>query len=73
MTQFESRRSEFEAARANDPIPRFRSKLIKENVLTEPAASQIDESARVELEDAVQFALASPYPAPEEALNYVYA
>jgi TPP-dependent pyruvate/acetoin dehydrogenase alpha subunit len=67
------RRAEFEAARANDPIPRFRSKLIKENVLTESAASQIDEAARIELEDAVQFALASPLPAPEEALNHVYA
>ena len=67
------RRAEFEAARANDPIPRFRLKLIKENVLTESAASQIDEAARIELEDAVQFALASPLPAPEEALNHVYA
>ena len=67
------RRAEFEAARANDPIPRFRSKLTKENVLTESAASQIDEAARIELEDAVQFALASPLPAPEEALNHVYA
>jgi pyruvate dehydrogenase E1 component alpha subunit len=67
------RRAEFEAARANDPIPRFRSKLIKEDVLTESAASQIDEAARIELEDAVQFALASPLPAPEEALNHVYA
>jgi len=25
------------------------------------------------MEDAVQFALASPLPAPEEALNHVYA
>ena len=67
------RRAEFEAARANDPIPKFRAKLTRENVLTEVAASKINDEARSEMEDAVQFALASPFPAPEEALNYVYA
>ncbi len=67
------RRAEFEAARANDPIPKFRAKLTRENVLTELAASKINDEARAEMEDAVQFALASPFPAPEEAVNYVYA
>jgi TPP-dependent pyruvate/acetoin dehydrogenase alpha subunit len=67
------RRAEFEAARANDPIPKFRAKLTRENVLTEVASSKINDEARSEMEDAVQFALASPFPAPEEALNYVYA
>ena len=67
------RRAEFEAARANDPIPKFRAKLNRENVLTEVAASKINDEARAEMEDAVQFALASPFPAPEEAMNYVYA
>ena len=67
------RRAEFEAARANDPIPKFRAKLTRENVLTEVAASKINDEARAEMEDAVQFALASPFPAPEEAINYVYA
>jgi pyruvate dehydrogenase E1 component alpha subunit len=67
------RRAEFEAARANDPIPKFRAKLISEKVLTETTANKISDEARTEMEDAVQFALASPFPAPEEALNYVYA
>ncbi len=67
------RRAEFEAARANDPIPKFRAKLTRENVLTELAASKINDEARAEMEDAVQFALASPFPAPEEGVNYVYA
>ncbi|MGA8144952.1 MAG: thiamine pyrophosphate-dependent dehydrogenase E1 component subunit alpha [Candidatus Acidiferrales bacterium] len=67
------KRTEYEAARANDPIPKFRAKLIHDNTLTEPNAARIAEAARVELEEAVQFALASPFPAPEEALNYVYA
>ena len=42
-------------------------------MLTEAAAKRIDDAARAEVDDAVQFALASPLPAPEEAVNYVYA
>jgi TPP-dependent pyruvate/acetoin dehydrogenase alpha subunit len=67
------RRAEYEAARANDPIAAFRARLISGGVLNEPDANRIEEAARVEMDDAVQFALASPFPAPEEALNYVYA
>ena len=67
------RRAEFEAARANDPLPKFRAKLTGENVLAEAAARDIEEEARAEMEDAVKFALASPFPAPEEAVNYVFA
>ena len=67
------RKAEYEAARANDPIPRFRSNLINRGVLTETRASAIEEQAREEMEEAVRFALASPPPAPEEALKYVCA
>ena len=68
-----SNRAEYEHAKANDPLPRFRSRLIGESVLAETEATRIEEAARNEIEDAVQFALASPFPAPEEAVNYVYA
>jgi pyruvate dehydrogenase E1 component alpha subunit len=67
------RKAEFEAAKANDPIPKFREKLIGKGVLTEGEASRIEDSVRGEMEEAVKFALASPFPAPEEALKYVYA
>ena len=67
------RRAEYDAARANDPITAFRAQLVNGGVLKEPDAQRIEEAARAEMEDAVQFALASPFPAPEEALNYVYA
>ncbi len=66
-------RPEFERAQANDPIPRFRSRLLSQGLLAEPEAARIEEAARQEIEDAVRFALASPFPAPEEAVNYVYA
>ena len=66
-------KKEFELAKAKDPVVKFRSKLIKTRVLTEAAAKRMEDAARAEVKDAVQFGLASPLPAPEEALNYVYA
>jgi TPP-dependent pyruvate/acetoin dehydrogenase alpha subunit len=67
------RRDEYEAGRARDPITLFASYLIGAGIFTEVDSRQIKAAAAAELDDAVQFALASPYPAPEEALNYVYA
>jgi pyruvate dehydrogenase E1 component alpha subunit len=66
-------KAEFQAAKTNDPIPRFRTSLIEQGAMTEAEAASIEQSARSEMDDAVQFALASPLPAPEEAVNYVYA
>jgi len=66
-------KKEFEQWKAKDPVARFRMRLVKDRVLTEASAKRIETSARAEVEDAVRFALASPAPAPEEALKYVYA
>ena len=67
------RKAEFEAAKANDPISRFRTRLIDLAILSEQSAVEIEQAAGTEMDDAVAFALASPFPAPEEALNYVEA
>ena len=67
------RKKEYAAARAKDPIPLFRKKLKTRGVLPEKDASRIEESVRAELEEAVQSALSSPFPAPEEATSYVFA
>ena len=66
-------KKEFEQWKSKDPVARFRARLLKDRVLTEASARRIESGARAEVEDAVQFALASPAPAPEEALKYVYA
>jgi len=66
-------KKEFKAAQEKDPLPLFRAKLLQQSVLTENELKRIDENARAEMDDAVAFALASPLPAPEDALNYVYA
>jgi TPP-dependent pyruvate/acetoin dehydrogenase alpha subunit len=66
-------RKEFDQAKAKDPVKHFRARLLKDRVLTEASAKRIEAAARAEVEDAVQFALASPLPRPEEALKYIYA
>ena len=55
-----------------DAIKRFRSKLMEMNVLSENEADEIERTIVSDVEKAVKFALDSPYPAPEEALEDVY-
>jgi TPP-dependent pyruvate/acetoin dehydrogenase alpha subunit len=66
-------KKEFEQWKSKDPVARFRARLVKERVLTDASAKRIESAARAEVEDAVQFALASPIPEPQEALKYVFA
>jgi pyruvate dehydrogenase E1 component alpha subunit len=59
--------------RANDPIDRYMERLTASGVATkdEMAAMDLEEQARVE--EGVEFAEASPYPDPEEALMHLFA
>jgi pyruvate dehydrogenase E1 component alpha subunit len=66
-------KAEYRAAKDRDPISRFRARLLTQNVLTEKKLQELEAGARLEMDDAVQFALSSPHPEPEEATNYVYA
>ena len=50
-----------------DPIPRFRNKLIEMGIFTGDDAEKISLEIKVEIDEAVAFALASPYPLPKEA------
>jgi len=56
-----------------DPITLFKGKLVKQGVLTEEQASQIEAEVIAQLDEAVAYARESPMPAPEEALEDVYA
>ena len=67
------RKAEYEAAKENDPIVKFRRQVIERSVLSEPEAKDIENEVRAEMEEAVRFGLASPLPVPEDALKYVYA
>lgn len=56
-----------------DPIPRFRKKLIEMGMLTEKESEVIHHEVEEEMDQAIKFAEESPLPAPEEALEDVYA
>jgi TPP-dependent pyruvate/acetoin dehydrogenase alpha subunit len=66
-------KAEYRAAKENDPLPRFRTHLLGRGILTEAELQKIDNGASAEMDAAVEFALASPLPAPEEATKYVFA
>ncbi len=55
-----------------DPIARFKARLLETKMLTNEEADKIEKEIVAAVEDAVKFALESPYPAPEEALKHVY-
>ena len=58
---------------AKDPIKRHGEKLRQMNILVPADIQKIEKDVMAEVEEAVKFAVDSPYPAPEEALDDVYA
>jgi pyruvate dehydrogenase E1 component alpha subunit len=46
---------------------------VTEGALSAEEAEEIAEAARKEMDEAVEFGLASPHPAPEKAVEHVYA
>lgn len=71
--QFFGNQEEYEAAKAGDPVPRFRMRLVQDGVLDAEAADALAAEAREEMQAAVDFALASPHPSAQDALEFVYA
>ena len=67
------KREEYEAALRGDPVPRFRAGLVQSGVLTPAKADQLVSLVEKEMQDAVDFAIKSPYPTLESALDYNYA
>jgi len=66
-------REEYEAALRGDPVPRFRARLVEQGTLDAGRADEIAQDVRDEMEAVVKFALDSPFPEPEAALENVYA
>jgi pyruvate dehydrogenase E1 component alpha subunit len=56
-----------------DPIKRFKERLLQTNVSTEAETALVEKQALARVEEAVKFAMESPYPVPKEALEDVYA
>jgi pyruvate dehydrogenase E1 component alpha subunit len=66
-------KEEVEEWLAKDPIKRFKEKLLQTKTLTEAEIQRIENEVAAEIEEAVKFAMESPYPKPEEALEDIYA
>jgi pyruvate dehydrogenase E1 component alpha subunit len=58
--------------RERDPIIIFSNKMKEQNILTEEEINAIEEEVRKEIEEAVEFAINSPYPEPEELYTDLY-
>jgi len=66
-------RAEIEKYQERDPIKLFQASLIEEKIADDKTLEQIDADVRREVEESVQFAEESPFPAPEELYTDVYA
>ncbi|AFZ70085.1 pyruvate/2-oxoglutarate dehydrogenase complex, dehydrogenase component beta subunit [Caldisphaera lagunensis DSM 15908] len=66
-------KDEVEKLKQKDPINRMREDLMKRKWLDEDLDGTIRSEAQKEVDEAIKFALESPYPKPEEALEDVYA
>ena len=64
---------EVERWRARDPITCFRDRLLSETSVTAPELDGIDAGELAAVQAAVEFAEASPFPSPGEALDHVFA
>ncbi len=66
-------KEEVEAARARDALVTFRRYMIDEGVLTEQEEKDLRNRLTQDVDRAIEEAERSPLPAPESALNHVYA
>ena len=70
---YRSKQEEQEWKTKRDPIKNFAEWMIQQRVADEMALEQIRNNVRAEMKAAVEFAIAAPYPKPEEADEHVYA
>lgn len=66
-------KDEMAAAKAADPMPRFRAWLIQQGHADEQALSRLEADNQRQIEEAVEFACSSPYPDVAELDRDVYA
>ena len=67
------KQEEIETWKEKDPILRFAKVLTDNGYLSRDLADQIDREVKKEMDEALEFAMASPFPEPEEALDDLYS
>jgi len=65
--------AELEYWQKKDPITAFERRLLKDSTATQHTLDEINSQVMRQIEDSVNYALASPLPAPEDALEDVYS
>jgi TPP-dependent pyruvate/acetoin dehydrogenase alpha subunit len=68
------KRDEEEVAhwKSRDPIPAFQATLVDQNIITDGDAEALTEKVRARIDEAVEYAEASPEPDPSVLLDDVY-
>ena len=66
-------REEVDQWRARDPIKRLREKLLNARIADETELERIDAEIQAQIDEALEFAKASPYPDPKTATENVYS
>jgi len=64
---------EIEAWKKKCPLASLESRLLEEGIMTRQDLDEADRQVRIRIEDAVNFALESPFPDPAEALEDVFS
>ncbi len=70
---YRSRDEERKWAEERDPLKVLSEALLTEGAADAAALDRVEEELRTEIAEGVKFALAAPYPAPEEVTTDVYA
>ena len=66
-------KEEMDRLRERDAIRAFEGRLVETGALDEAGRDRVWQEARAEVDAAIEFARQSPYPAPESALDHVFA
>lgn len=66
-------KEEVEKWQEEDPIGIYRRELLKEKITSKEELDDLEMKVEAEVQDAVEFAEASPEPAPEELFTHIYA
>jgi pyruvate dehydrogenase E1 component alpha subunit len=67
------RGEELQSLDERDPIPRYATRLAEIGALDDDGVQRIAQECQAEVDAAIQFAKDSPEPAPEAALDHVFA
>ncbi|MEM9451346.1 MAG: pyruvate dehydrogenase (acetyl-transferring) E1 component subunit alpha [Cyanobacteria bacterium P01_E01_bin.6] len=66
-------KAEKDAWFSRDPIKKFASYLVEQNIVSQDDLKEIDTRVQESINDAVEFAQSSPEPKPEDLYRYVFA